>query len=143
MKYFNFVLISLLLLSSSYADSADIEPKYDQVSIGYIPARGAITKGEPYVTIEANTLAHHNNREIEKFFSSLNKLASEGITDNATQFHQPTKYIEAVFKGERVRLFFSGDSNLDKFSHYEKRWKLLHEEIYEYLSIEISPDKGS
>jgi len=142
MKYFYIVLISLFLLQSSYADSIDIKLKYDKVSIGYIPSRGAIIKGEPHVIIEAKTLTQHKNKKIDNFFIALNNVASEGITDNATRFHQPTNYIEAIFQGKRVRLFFVGDSNLDKFSHYEKQWKLLHNEIYEYLNKEISPNES-
>ena len=143
MKYFLFILFSLFLLQSSYADSTDTELKYDKVSIGYIPSRNASFKGEPHAALEAKALIHHKNKEIEHFFIALNNLASEGITDNATQFHQPTKYIEAVFQGKSVRLSFVGDSNLNKFSHYEKQWKLLHNELYEYLTKDISPDSAN
>jgi len=145
MKYFNLILIflSLFILSPSYADSKDTKLEYDKVSTGYIPARYASRKGEPHATLGAKALTHHKNNEIERFFIQFNKLASEGITDNATQFHLPTTYIEAIFQGERIRLFFGGDSNLDKFRHYEKRWKVLHKEVYEYLIKEISPNNAN
>lgn len=145
MKYFNLILLSLflLLLQPSYAESKDIKLdnyKYDEVSIGYIPARYASSQGEPQATLVARVLTHHRNKEIEKFFTQLNKLASAGTTDNATHFHQPTKYIEAIFQGERVRLFLVSGSNLEKFKHYEKSWKVLHSKMYEYLIQEISPN---
>jgi len=143
MKYFNLILLSSLILLPSYADSSDVKLEYDQVSIGYIPSKYASMKGDPYTTLVAKALTHHKNKEIEKFFIQLNKLASEGITDNATRFHKRTKYIEAVFQGKRVRLFFAGDSNLDKFRHYEERWKVLHKKIYEYLIKEISPNNSN
>ncbi len=140
MKYSYIVLFGLFLLQPSYADTVDTKLKYDEVSIGYIPSRGASYKGKPHTVLEAKSLTHHKNVEIEEFFIALNNLASKGITDNATQFHEPTIYIEAIYQGKRVRLFFSGDSQLDKFSHYEQRWKSLHKMIYEYLNKEISPN---
>lgn len=140
MKYFYTLLISLFILQPSYAESVDTKLKYDEVSIGYIPSRGSSFKGEPHIILEARALAHHKNKEIENFFIALNNLASEGITDNATRFHEPTKYIEIIYQGKVIRLFFSGDSNLDKFRRYETQWKLLHSEIYKYLNAEISPD---
>jgi len=139
MKYYYIVLMGLFLLQPSYADSSDSKLNYDKVSIGYIPSRVASFKGEPHVILEAKSLVHHKSREIEKFFIALNTVASEGITDNATQFHKPTTYIEAIYQGKRVRLFFSGDSRLDKFSRYEKQWRMHHSKIYTYLNSEISP----
>jgi len=140
MKYFHIVLFSLFLLQPAYADTNDTKLKYDKVSIGYIPSRSASHKGKPHIVSEAASLTHHKNAEIEEFFIAINNLASNGITDNSTQSHKPTIYIEAIYQGERVRLFFSGDSHLDKFSHYEQHWKSLHKMIYEYLNKEISPN---
>jgi len=140
MKYFYIVLFSLFLLQPSYAGTVDTELKYDKVSIGYIPSRGASYKGKPHTILEAKPLIHHKNSDIEEFFIVLSNLASKRITDNATQFHKPTIYIEAIYQGKRVRLFFSGDSQLDKFNHYEQRWKSLHKMVYEYLNKEITPD---
>ena len=140
MKYFYVILFGLFLLQPTYAGAVDTKLKYDEVRIGYIPSRSASYKGEPHTVLAAKSLTHHKNIEIEEFLIALSSLASRGITDNATQFHEPTIYIEAIFQGERVRLFFSGDSQLEKYSHYEQRWKSLHKAIYEYLSKEISPD---
>lgn len=140
MKYYYIVFAGVFFLQSSYADSVDTKLEYDKVSIGYIPSRTASYKGEPHTTLESRTSAHYKNKEIERFFIELNKLATEGISDNATQFHQPTKYIEAIYQGKRVSLYFSGDSKLDKFGRYEKQWKLLHGEVYKYLNNKISPN---
>ena len=142
MKYYYIVFAGMIFLQSSYAYSVDTKLEYDKVSIGYIPSRTASYKGEPNTTLESRTSTHHKNKEIERFFIALNNLATEGISDNATRFHQPTKYIEVIYQGNRVSLFFSGDSKLDKFSHYEKQWKLLHGEIYEYLINKISPNRA-
>ena len=131
MKYLNFMLISLLMLGPAYAVSEGIIPEYDKVVIGYIPAKYA--SDAPYVTLEAKVLKHHKNRDIERFFVQLNKLASEGISDNATRLHKATKYIEVTFQGKSVRLFFSGDTGLDQFKQYEEKWQMLHDEIYNYI----------
>ena len=140
MKYCHVILLSLFLLPPSYTGAVDAKLEYDEVRIGYIPSRAASYQGKPHVALEAKSLIHQKNMEIEKFFIALSSLASKGITDNATRFHEPTIYIEAIYQGERVRLFFSGDSQLDKFSHYERRWKSLHEKLYEYLNKEVSPN---
>ena len=140
MKYFYVILFGLFLFQPSYAGAVDTKLKYDEVSIGYIPSRAASYKGKPHTVLEGKSLTHHKNMEIEEFFIALSNLASEGITDNATQFHEPTIYIEAIYQGKRVTLFFSGDSQLEKYSHYEQRWKLLHKAIHEYLNKEISPN---
>jgi len=133
MKYLNFILVSLLMLGPAYAGSEGVLPKYDKVVIGYVPAKSASIHGAPYVTLEAKVLKHHKSRDIERFFVRLNKLASEGITDNATRLHKATKYIEATFQGESIRLFFSGDTGLNKFKQYEEKWQILYNEIYDYL----------
>ncbi len=140
MKYFYITLFGLTLFQPAYAGTVDTELEYDEVRIGYIPSRTASYKGKPHTVLEAKSLAHHKNAEIEEFFIVLSNLASKGTTDNATQFHEPTIYIEVIFQGESVRLFFSGDSHLEKYSRYEKSWKSLHKSIYEFLSKEISPD---
>lgn len=140
MKYLHVLLIGLCFVQYSQADSGNPKQEYDSVSIGHIPSKGAHHKGVPHVVLEAKTLAHHKNNDIEKFFIELNDLASEGRTDNATQFHVPTMYIEAIYQGKRVRLFFSGDSKLSKFSLYEKQWKLLHSEMFKYLNTKVSPN---
>lgn len=140
MKYLLILLLGLFLVPFSQADSGKPGPQYDSVSIGFIPSRAAHHKGEPHVVLEAKTLALHKNAEIEKFFTAMNELASEGRTDNATQFHQPTLYIEAICQGKRVRLFFSGDSHRDKFRHYEEQWKTLHGEVFKYLNKRVSPN---
>ena len=142
MKKICALLISLFFITFSYAESVVQKIDEDSVSIGYIPSREAHRKGELVVVLEAKTRASHKNKEIEKIFTDLSNLASEGVTDNATQFHKRTMYIDAFYQGKRVRLFFSGDSQLDKFSHYEKKWKLLHDEIYHHLSEKISPNKA-
>jgi len=141
MKFLIIFAFCLLLIQLSLADTASPELSNDTVSIGFVPARyDVFIKGEPYIVLEAKVLATHKNKEIENFFIALNKLASEGRTDNATQFHQQTVYIEAIYQGKRVRLFFSGDSHLDKYNHYEKQWKLLHGEIFKYLNGRVSPN---
>jgi hypothetical protein len=140
MKYLHVLLIGLCFVQSSQAYSGNPKLEYDSVSIGHIPSKVAHHQGVPHVVLEAKALAHHKNNDIEKFFIALNDLASEGRTDNATQFHVPTIYIEAIYQEKRVRLFFSGDSNLDKFKRYEKQWKLLHSEIFKYLNTEVSPN---
>lgn len=140
MKYFYITLFSLTLFQPMYAGALDTELEYDEVRIGYIPSRTASYKGKPHTVLEAKSLTHHKYAEIEEFFVTLSNLASKGITDNATKFHEPTIYIEVIFQGVGVRLFFSGDSHIEKYSHYEQSWKSLHESIYEYLSKEISPD---
>ncbi len=140
LKYFYITLFGVFLLQPSYVGADDAELKYDEVRIGYIPSRVASYKGEPQTVLEAKTLTHHKNTEIEEFFILQSNLASKGVTDNATKFHEPTIYIEAIFQGKRVSLFYSGDSQLEKYSDYEQRWKLLHKAIYEYLNREISPN---
>ena len=140
MKYFYIASLGLFLLQPSYAAAVDTELKYDEVSIGFIPSRSASYKGEPHKALRAKSLTHHKNAEIEKFFIALNDLASKGITDNATQFHEPALYIEAIYQGKSVRVSFSGDSQIEKYSRYEQHWKSLHEMIYEYLVQEISPN---
>lgn len=140
MKYFYIILFSLFIVQPSYAGTVKEKLKYDEISIGYIPSRGASYKGKPHKTFTAKSLVHHKNKEIKDFFITLSDLASEGITDNATRFHEPTLYIEVIFQGKSVRLFYSGDSKLAKYRHYEQRWKLLHKRLHEYLDREISPD---
>ncbi len=140
MKYYCIILFGLFLLQPTFAGAVDTKLNYDEVSIGYIPSRVESYKGKPHTVLEAKSLTHHKNMEIEEFFIALSKLASKGITDNATHFHEPTIYIEATYQGKRVTLFFSGDSRLEKYSHYEQRWKSLHKAIYEYLNKEISPN---
>jgi hypothetical protein len=140
MKYFYITLFGLTLLHPAYAGAVDTELEYDEIRIGSIPSRSASYKGKPHTVLEAKSLAHHENTEIEEFFIAISDLASKGITDNATRFHEPTIYIEVVFQGESVRLFFSGDSHLEKYSLYEQSWKSLHKSIYEYLNKEISPN---
>ena len=140
MKYIYIILLGLFLLPPSYADVVDTELEYDEVRIGYIPSRTASFKGEPHKVFEAKSLIHHKNTELEEFFISLSNLASKGVTDNATKFHEPTIYIEVIHQGESVRLFYSGDSQLEKFRHYEQSWKSLHKAIYELLSKELSPN---
>ena len=140
MKNFYIMSFGLFLLQPSYADVVDTELEYDEVRIGYIPSRTASYKGEPHKVFEAKSLIHHKNTEIEEFFISLSDLASEGITDNATKFHEPTMYIEVIYQGEAVRLFYSGDSELEKYRHYEQSWKSLHKATYEFLSKELSPN---
>lgn len=139
-RTFALLIVGLCFFQLSQSEPAARQPEYDSVSIGYIPSKGAHHKGVPHVSLEAKTLAHHKSIEIEKFFTALSQLASEGRTDNASEFHEPTIYIDAVFQGKRVRLFFSGDSKLDKFNRYEKQWKLLHGEIFQFLNPKISPD---
>ena len=115
-RTFALLIVGLCFVQLSQSEPATRQPEYDSVSIGYIPSKGAHHEGALHVGLEAKTLAHHKSIEIEKFFTALSQLASEGRTDNATEFHGPTIYIDAVFQGKRVRLFFSGDSKLDKFN---------------------------
>ena len=140
MKYFYIILFGLFLLQPSYADVVDTELEYDEIRIGYIPSRAASFKGEPHTVFEAKSLIHHKNTEIGQFLIALSNLASKGITDNATKFHEPTIYIEVIYQGESVRLFFSGDSQLEKYHHYEQSWKSLHKVIYDFLNKDISPN---
>lgn len=140
MKDFYIILFGLFLLQSSYADVVDTELEYDEVRIGYIPSRVASFKGEPHKIFEAKSLIHHKKTEMEEFFVSLRNLASKGITDNATKFHEPTIYIEVIYQRDSIRLFYSGDSQLEKYRDYEQSWKSLHKAIYEFLSKELSPD---
>lgn len=140
MKYFFATLFGLALFLPAYAGAVDTELKYDEVRIGYIPSRSASYKGKPHTVLEAKSLIHHENTQIEEFFIALGNVASKGITDNATRFHEPTVYIEAIFQGKSVRLFFSGESDVDRYRHYEQSWKSLHKSIFEYLSKELSPD---
>lgn len=134
------LFMGLVLGQLSQAAPTTPQPAFDSVSIGFIPSKGAHHKGALHVNLEAKTLAHHKSIEIEKFFTALSQLAAEGTTGNATEFHQPTMYIDAVFQGQRVRLFYAGDSKLAKFSRYEKQWKILHGEIFRYLNPHISPE---
>ena len=140
MKYFYIILFGLFLLPHSYADVVETELEYDEVRIGYIPSRTASYKGEPHKVFEAKSLIHHKNTEIEEFFIASSNLASKGVTDNATKFHEPTIYIEVIFQGESVRLFYSGNSQLEKYRDYEQSWKSLHKATYEFLSKELSPN---
>ncbi|NOX76630.1 MAG: hypothetical protein GXP17_08495 [Gammaproteobacteria bacterium] len=138
MKYIFAIILSLFVAQFLYAEADDVDLKYDKVSVGYIPTRGLAFNGEPYKIFEARTLAKHKNADIAHFFMVLDHLASEGVTDNATQLHEPAQYIEAIFQGKRVRLFYMGESNLEQFKHYERQWTLLHEKIYSYLNDGIS-----
>ena len=121
----------------SHAASDSQKLQYDSVAIGAIPSRAASFAGKPSTKLEAKVLVHHKNKEIELLFVALNKLALEGITDNATRFHQPTKYLEVIYQGESIRLFYSGKSALEKFKDYEYRWRLLHGQIYAFLNSDI------
>jgi len=138
MNFFRPFLLILLFIPVAQAGTGSAGLKYDSVSIGYIPSRGASFKGEPHVILEGRSLAHHKNPQIREFFVALKKLAAEGRTDNATQFHEPTQYLDVVYQGERVRLFYSGATHLEKFARYEGRWKSLHREIYRFLNRRIS-----
>jgi hypothetical protein len=140
MKNLYIILFGLFLLQPSYADVVDTELEYDEIRIGYIPSRVASFKGEPHKIFEAKSLIHHEKTEIAEFFVSLSNLASKGITDNATKFHEPTIYIEVIYQRESVRLFYSGDSQLEKYRDYEQSWKSLQKAIYGFLSKELSPD---
>jgi len=138
MKKLILFIISLYALPlCSYADAKSV--LYDTVRIGHIPSRGEIFKGAPYIALEANVLSQHKNADIHHFFTALKNIADEGVTDNATQFHQPVVFLEVVYQGERVRLSYSGASTLAKFKVYEDVWKLLHSEMYHYLTKDIKP----
>ena len=139
-RTFALLIVGLCFFQLSQSEPAARQPEYDSVSIGNKRLRSGCLAFAPHVSLEAKTPAHHKSIEIEKFFTALSQLASEGRTDNASEFHEPTIYIDAVFQGKRVRLFFSGDSKLDKFNRYEKQWKLLHGEIFQFLNPKISPD---
>lgn len=140
MKHLHFLLICLCFTQYSLADTSNLKFEYDSVRIGHIPSKDAHHNGEPHVTLEAKVLAHHQNRDIKSLFMALSNLAAEGRTDNATQFHAPTVYIEAIHQGKQVRLFFSGNSNLSNLRHYEQQWKLLHGSILKYINTKITSE---
>lgn len=133
-----FGLLTIALLSPVSAFSATTA-SYDSVSIGYIPSRHASFTGTPHTLLEAKSLSHHKNEAIHRFHDQLAKLASQGIKGNATQMHEPTRYIETVYQGQRIRLFYSGDTGLARFQEYEQQWKVLWLAIYQFLSRDISP----
>jgi len=140
MNRFLFIPIFILVIHLPvYAGKTSEKDKYDSVSIGYIPARGAYFKGEPMKSLVAKSSSRHINPEIENFFNSLNALATGGVKDNATRFHQPAIYLDVVYKGKRARLFYRGDSNLEKYSDYERQWKELHNRMFKYLTREMTP----
>jgi len=141
MKFHTFLLVGLVFLLPVETQAAENKIKDDKITIGYIPAKYAFHKGEPTIVLEAKTLAHHHNKDIGGFFEALSKLASEGVTDNATEFHQPTVYLNAVYQGKSITLYNSGESKLEKFKHYEQEWTRLHRSIYSYLIKKIAPDK--
>lgn len=96
-------------------------------------------KGEPHTTLAAKSLAHNKRKDLEQFLVKLKALAPDGRTGNATRMHEPVIYVDAVFQGERVRLFYSGESRVEKFSRYEARWLALYREMYQYLARNIAP----
>ncbi len=110
----------------------------DYVKISFIPSRGAFFKGVPGNDLQASTSSRHSNAEIRAFHSRIKAIADSGITDNATQFHQPIVYIETKVQGERVRVSFTGGGGQPKFADYERRWRALHGDVYRYLIREIA-----
>lgn len=139
MRLFLFLVLCFTPAHYLIAGSSDVDLQYDKISIGFIPSRGESFSGQPYKTIEARSLTHHKNKKIASFYKSLSDIAAEGITDNATQFHQPTRYLEAVYQGQNIRLFYTGDTGQEKYKNYEDLWKLLHREMYDYITIHLTP----
>jgi len=134
------IIVSLCVLSPAvFADVAQDKSKYDLIRIGHIPPRYAFFKGEPMTTLESKSSNRHDNLEMKALFTALKALNDKGIRDNATEFHQNTVTLTAVYKGEMVHLLYSGDSNLEKFRAYEKDWKALHQKFFQYLTRKIAP----
>ncbi|MCB1044610.1 MAG: hypothetical protein KDC35_16835 [Acidobacteria bacterium] len=115
------------------------EAQHDYVMIGYIPSRGAAFKGEPYKKLQAEVLAFHKRDEVKELFDALQEVAKSGVTDNATRFHEPVIYLEVMWQGDRVRLSYSGPSQVDRYRSYEQKWLILHQRFFEYLSAELVP----
>lgn len=143
MRYILIISYTLILLSSTplYAESITPSAKHDYVKIGYIPARGAAYKGEPYVNLRAEALTHHENKDIRALYNEIKEISSAGIFDNASELHQPTTYIEISFQNDRVRLSFSGKTQEAKFADYETKWSAFHDKVYKYLvkKIDLKP----
>lgn len=139
------LLIALLLavtcfpVLSAENNSGD---KHDYVKIGYIPARYDAYAGSPYKSLkaEAASTSFNKKQEIKSFYEKLKLVASRGITSNSTRLHMPAVYLEAKYKGDRVRLSYCGETNINKFKEYEAKWHHLHDELFSYLTYEISPN---
>ena len=128
--------IILLLFFTNYALA---ETAYDEISIGFIPSRYASYNGEAHTVMQAKVLSHFENQKFENLFNKIKSISKLGITENVTQFHQATQYIEAAYKGERIRLFYNGPSENPKFKSYEIKWLKLHEEFYSFLTNNMQP----
>lgn len=118
---------------------ASTEAPHDYVQIGFIPARAKAFQGEPYMKMEARVLALHKSDQIKTIFDDIKKVVDGGITDNATQFHQPTIYLDVHFQGESLRIFYSGESGQERFEAYETQWRALHARIYAFLNADLAP----
>ncbi|MCB1053079.1 MAG: hypothetical protein H6510_02595 [Acidobacteria bacterium] len=130
-------VIFMVLFTSLMGQSTS---QQDYVRIGYIPSRGAFMKGEATKILEANSLSFNHNASIKAFYDRMQTLAEAGVIDNATEFHQPTIYLEAMVDGQRIRLSWSGPTNQEKFRVYEREWRKLYADVHTYL-IDFSPAK--
>lgn len=133
MRYSLALLACLLCPIYSKADAGK-ELQYDSVSIGYIPSKAGYHKGEPGVVHVAKTLRHHKNQEMATFYAGLSDLASQGIKHNGIEIHGATHYIDAEYQGQRLRLFFDGNSGLSSATWFPRLSCALKGKQYAYSS---------
>ncbi len=134
------VLATIVLAGTPVAATKNTSNN-DSIAIGSIPARGAAMSGEPYITLEMSSLAHNNNSDIRQWYERIKALADSGITSNATRFHQPTTYLDAVWQGQQVRVFYVKSEGLEKYSAYEAEWKRLYGELLAELTQRANPER--
>ncbi len=135
------LLLCLCLCSDALSSNQSTsKTENDYVKIGYIPARGAVFKGEPYTKMEAQVASHHKNKQIKIFFDALRQISDSGTIDNATQFHQATVYLEVQFQGQTLRISYVGASKLERYNEYESQWRDLHRRIFEFIIENLNPE---
>lgn len=152
------LLLSTILLFSSYTlgdpgkkkRESTLEFYDDYLMVRYMPSRGSFRKGDPVVLLKGETRTsvskrdgsiYSTNKDVQNFYQEIKKIAEKGIKSNQRHFHVAVNYIEVKYKGETIRLEYTGKSGDKKYRQYEAQWRELYQRVYNYLSVDLAPSK--
>lgn len=152
------ILLSTLLLFSSYAWAETNKAKResslsfydDYLMLRYFPSRSSFIKNDPVIELTGKARTSvlkrdgsifRTNKDIQNFFNEIKTISDMGINSNQRHFHVAIKSIEVKFKGETIKLEYTGKTDTEKYKHYEARWLDLYQRVYQYLIDDLALDK--
>lgn len=152
------ILLSTLLLFSSCAWAETNQAKRestlsfydDHLMLRYFPSRGSFIKNNPVIKLKGkartsvlkrNSNIFKTNKDIQNFYNEIKAISDMGIKSNQRHFHVAIQSIEIKFKGETIKLEYTGKTDTEKYKNYEARWLDLYQRVYQYLINDLSLNK--